>query len=253
VGEHPATSCCPRRGARTSPATDPFEAGPGRCHHSRAGRWLMAAARQVLGTAEGCYGRGLPPASCCRRLWACCATGARGAASRPTTTRGSPSGWPWTMAPRVRPCDGEPWFPRHRVPCRGLGTTRAAVRGRGASATCSPGTRGGRPELLTPLQAPAANAGTRAVDAPVGFGGRADALGEECGRRRTAAPGPVAELTAERLSVWAPQRLAPGERTLLSALGVGRDVTVWWPAGSSDDRHLLTHRLGRRVARLSAR
>ena len=46
------------------------------------------------------------------------------------------------------------------------------------------------------------------------------------------------------VSLWAPQRLAPSERRLLTALGAGRDVTVWWPVPSSSGDHLLTRRLG---------
>ena len=47
----------------------------------------------------------------------------------------------------------------------------------------------------------------------------------------------------QRLSLWAPQRLAPGERELLDALGAGRDVTIWWPAASTGADTLLTQRL----------
>ena len=49
----------------------------------------------------------------------------------------------------------------------------------------------------------------------------------------------------DHVSLWAPQRLAPSERTLLTALGSGREVTVWWPtASASDGHHLLVSRLG---------
>jgi exodeoxyribonuclease V gamma subunit len=46
------------------------------------------------------------------------------------------------------------------------------------------------------------------------------------------------------VSLWAPQRLAPSERTLLEALGTGRDVTLWWPTASVPGDHLLVRRLG---------
>ncbi|HET7725590.1 MAG TPA: exodeoxyribonuclease V subunit gamma, partial [Propionibacteriaceae bacterium] len=48
----------------------------------------------------------------------------------------------------------------------------------------------------------------------------------------------------QRVSLWAPGRLAPSERTLLDALGAGRDVTVWWPAASLSGDHPLATRLG---------
>ncbi|HET7724308.1 MAG TPA: hypothetical protein VFK68_06690, partial [Propionibacteriaceae bacterium] len=48
----------------------------------------------------------------------------------------------------------------------------------------------------------------------------------------------------QRVSLWAPGRLAPSERTLLDALGAGRDVTGGWPAASLSGDHPLATRLG---------
>ncbi len=55
---------------------------------------------------------------------------------------------------------------------------------------------------------------------------------------------PASTALPSRVSLWAPERLSPGERALLSALAESRDVTVWWPVASVTGGHLLTRRLG---------
>lgn len=244
MGEHPDDLVAALAAELDLPRDDPFEADLVAVGTPGQGRWLMQRLGTVLGTAEGC-------------------TDGVAARIQLPTTFGmlrdlerevlgiTPDDDPWvterltwTMLRAFDRAADEAWFRDIAVH---VGDAERPGRRYGAARRfCDLFARYARwrPELLTTPRTGSDAWQHELWTLLVGMVGEQapwDRTADAAGRLRA---NPSLSSLPGRLSVWAPQRLAPGERTLLSALGAGREVTVWWPAASTDDRHLLTHRLG---------
>ena len=226
------------------PRLDPFEADVVSAATPGQGRWLMQSLGRVLGTSpdrtDGVSARiELPTA---RSLFADLERDVLGI--NPDEDPWASDRMAWTMLRAFDLAAGEPWFrdvavhiSREDRPGRRYGAARRFSELFARYARW-------RPDLLT-----TPGSGSDAwqhhlwelvaglVGGPTPWA-RTDEAAE---RLRgdvalSALPGHV--------SLWAPQRLSPSERTLLTALGSGRDVTVWWPTASVSSEHLLVSRLG---------
>ncbi len=244
VGEHPDDLVAALAAELDLPRDDPFEADLVAVATPGQGRWLMQQLGTVLGTAGG-------------------RTDGVAARIQLPTTSGllrdlerdvlgiTPDDDPWvierlawTMLRAFDRAADEPWFRDIAVH---VGDAERPGRRYGAARRfCALFARYARwrPELLT-----TPDTGSDAWQHEL-WTLLVSLVGEQPPWERTAEAAarlredPSLSSLPSQLSVWAPQRLAPGERTLLSSLGAGRDVTVWWPAASAEDGHLLTDRLG---------
>jgi exodeoxyribonuclease V gamma subunit len=244
VGEHPDDLVAALAADLNLPRDDPFEADLVTVATPGQGRWLMQRLGTVLGTAEGCTD------GVAARIELPTTVGMLRDLERevlgitPRDDPWVPERLAWTMLRAFDRAADEPWFRDIAVH---VGDAERPGRRYGAARRfCDLFARYARwrPELLT---TPATGSDAwqhelwTLLVAMVGEQTPWDRTTDAAERLRA---NPSLSSLPSRLSVWAPQRLAPGERSLLAALGSGRDVSVWWPAASTDDRHLLAHRLG---------
>ncbi len=243
VGDRPDVLASALAAQLLVPPDDPFERDVVAVTTPGQGRWLLQRLGNSLGATpgrtDGVAARIDLPSP--RTLLAELELAAWGisAAEDPWST----DRLAWTMLRAFELAEPEPWFRDVAVhldeperPGRKYGTARRLCEMFGRYARW-------RPELLTtvgeaadPWQHHLWALLVDLVDAPTPWTRAAEAA-----ERLRDDPG-LSELPS-RVSLWAPQRLAPSERTLLDALGARRDVTVWWPTASLSGDHVLTSRL----------
>lgn len=226
------------------PRIDPFESDVVAVTSPGQGRWLMQQLGLVLGTSEdrcdGVCARIEMPTP--RALLAELEAEVLG-----ISTQDDPWGrdrLTWTMLRAFEIAENEPWF--HDVAIHISNPERPGRRYATARLLGAMFSRYARwrPDLLTTpgsgshaWQSPLWALMVDLVGGPVPWERSAEAAERLCGDVS------LSRLPA-RVSLWAPQRLSPSERSLLEALGAGREVTVWWPVASVRDDHLLVQRLG---------
>lgn len=244
VGEHPDDLVAALARELDSPRDDPFEADLVSVSTPGQGRWLMQRLGTVLGTADG------RTDGVAARIQLPTTVGMLRDLERevlgvqPDDDPWVPERLTWTMLRAFDRAAGEAWFRDIAVHVGDAG--RPGRRYGAARRFCDLFARYARwrPELLA---TPATGSDAWQHELWTLLVGMVD---EQTPWERTddaaerLRADPALSSLPQRLSAWAPQRLAPGERTLLSALGEGREVTVWWPTASTDQTHLLTHRLG---------
>jgi len=244
VGDRPDALVAALAAELDHPRDDPFEADVIAVASPGQGRWLMQRLGTVLGAGhdrtDGVSARIEVPTP--RNLFAELERDVLG--TTPDDDPWATDRLAWTMLRAFEIAANEPWFRDVSVhisseerPGRRYGTARRFCELFGRYARW-------RPELLTTH-----GSGSDAwqhhlwellvdlVGGPTPWARTDEAV------ERLRADASLSGLPGH-VSLWAPQRLAPSERALLSALGAGRDVTVWWPAASVSGDHLLTRRLG---------
>ena len=244
VGDQPDVLVAALAAVLAAPRDDPFEADVISVTTPGQGRWLMQRLGTVLGKTEGCTD------GVAARIELPTTVGMLRDLERevlgitPDDDPWVPERLAWTMLRAFDHAADEPWFRDIAVH---VGDAERPGRKYGAARRfCDLFARYARwrPELLT-TPATGSDAWQHELwTLLVGMVGEQTPWERTTDAAERLRANPSLSSLPSRLSVWAPQRLAPGERTLISALGAGRDVTVWWPAASADDRHLLTHRLG---------
>jgi exodeoxyribonuclease V gamma subunit len=244
VGDHAEVLACALGAELLVPPDDPFARDVVAVTTPGQGRWLLQRLGLVLGATPGCTDGvaahiDLPTP---RALFAELELAASGIA--PADDPWGTERLAWTMLRAFELAEPESWFRDVAVhlsepdrPGRRYGTARHLCEMFGRYARW-------RPELLTssgdgtePWQHHLWAMLVELVGAPTPW----ERARQAADRLRDEPD--LSDLPA-RVSLWAPERLAPSERTLLDALGAGRDVTVWWPTASLAGGHLLIERLG---------
>ena len=223
---------------------DPFEADVVAVSAPGQGRWLLQRLGRVLGASkdqtDGVSARIELPTP--RNLFAELERDVLGIT--PGDDPWATDRLAWTMLRAFEIAADEPWF--RDVAVHISGTDRPGRRYGAARRFCEMFGRYARwrPELLTSpghggdaWQHHLWNLLGDLVDGPTPW----ERTAEAAARLRD---DPSLSGLPGHVSLWAPERIAPSERTLLAALGACRDVTVWWPAASVSGEHLLTRRLG---------